>query len=388
MKTPGMNRKLKKISLLFYSIGMVFLIAGLILNLAIKPVLAVWDESVLVFEPLACTGDCDLLQATVCNFGTGDMDSTSTFQVWWSPGADPQVGGTLVHSGVIPALNAGQCTSVSFNPRSIAPPQNPYPIGTYRFLAVQHPESGLENPWSGICFLKVEDCSGPTPTPTDVPPTPTFTFTPTDVPPTATPTFTSTVTDVPATATPTFTPTFTDVPPTATPEDTPPVDPTATPTLVDQTATPEDTPPVDPTATPTLVDQTATPVDTPPVDPTATPTLVEQTPTPVDTPPVDPTETPAITEVPEETPTPVSTDVPGDTPTPEVPGETPTTPPEQPATLPPPSGGESTGVLIPVTGADLKSANTLPIAAGLLVHLGFALFGLGLVTQGMQRWMR
>ena len=329
MNPSGFNRNLKKISLLFYTLGMVFLITGLILNLAIKPVLADWDESVLVFQPLACTGDCDLLQATVCNFGAGNMAGTSSFQVWWSAGADPSVNGRLVHTGVIPALSAGQCTSVSFNPRSIAPPQNPYPIGTYRFLAVQHPESGLDNPWSGVCYLKKEDCSIPTPTPTDVPPT----STPTNV-------------------APTFTPTFTDVPPTPTPTDVPP-----TPTPTDEL----------PTSTPTLVEPTATPEDTPPPDPTATP---------------------VITENPEETITPISTDVPGGTPTPVLPGETPTDQPEQPATLPPPTGGNPNEVLIPVTGGDMTPRYPLPVAGNLLMNLGMVMLGIGLVTHASQRWIR
>ena len=365
MNPSGFNRNLKKISLLFYTLGMVFLITGLILNLAIKPVLADWDESVLVFQPLACTGDCDLLQATVCNFGAGNMAGTSSFQVWWSAGADPSVNGRSVHTGAIPALTAGQCTSVSFNPRSIAPPQNPYPIGTYRFLAVQHPESGLDNPWSGVCYLKKEDCSIPTPTPTDVPPT----STPTNVAPTFTPTFT----DVPPTPTPT------DVPPTPTPTDVPP---TPTPTGVPPTPTPTDELP---TSTPTGVPPTPTPTDE---LPTSTPTLVEPTATPEDTPPPDPTATPVITENPEETITPISTDVPGGTPTPVLPGETPTDQPEQPATLPPPTGGNPNEVLIPVTGGDMTPRYPLPVAGNLLMNLGMVMLGIGLVTHASQRWIR
>ncbi len=406
MNRTTLSHKLKKVSLFFYSIGMVFLIAGLILNLAVRPVLADWDESILVFQPLNCGGDCDLLQATVCNYGEGDMAGPSTFQVWWSAGADPAENGRLVHSGAIPALAAGQCTSVSFNPRSIAPPQNPYPIGTYRFLAVQHPESGLTNPWSGICYLKKDDCSAPTPTPTNTftftptatvtntftftptatvtntftftptaTVTNTFTFTPTFTPttPADTPTFTPTFTPTTPADTPTFTPTFTPT----TPADTPTFTPTFTNTPEEATLTPTATL-EEPTATPTdVVVESPTPTDVVVESPTPTDVVVES-PTPVDTPPTVPTETPVITDVPEETPTPVSTDDPGPTPTDE---------PEQPSTLPPPSGGTTT-VLIPVTGGNLAPSNPLPLVGGVLVHLGFVMLGIGMLTTGVQRWMR
>ena len=96
--------------------------------------------------------------------------------------------------------------------------------------------------------VQVAGVSGPTPTPTTVPPTATPTrttlpptATPTSLPSTATPTATptrtplstATPTSLPPTATPTTTPTRTSLPPTATPTRTtvPPATPTPTPTL-------------------------------------------------------------------------------------------------------------------------------------------------------------
>lgn len=161
----------------------------------------------------------------------------------------------------------------------------------------------------------------------------------------------------------------TEPPPTDTPEPSPtPIPPTATPpaTYFPPTQTP----------TGTYTPPTATPTSTSlPPTPTLTPTY---TATPTDTPP-GPTVLP-----PNPTPTPTADTPPGN-------GD-----PTPPPTLPPPAPPVETTqppVLIPVTGADLSQpmakdpthsdASMLP---GLLINIGVALLGFGLVMIGVARY--
>ncbi|MEW6649605.1 MAG: hypothetical protein AB1453_05380, partial [Chloroflexota bacterium] len=255
-----MERKtVRRISLSLYSLGVLFLITGLLLNVVVLPVQADWDGSRLQFTTV-CSGNCEVIQASVCNIGASAMLGSTTFQVLFRQSGSARTG-VVIHSGSVPPLGVQQCTTLSFDPLAVSnPPGGTYPLGNYIFRAQQRPDYPGEDTviFSGQCRpIKAEDeCRLPTPTPTftatateTATPTATFTFTPT-----ATETFTPTPED---TFTPTPTETFT-----PTPEDTltpTPVTPTATPV----TPTPEDT--VEPTPTPV----TPTPQDT--VEPTPTP---------------------------------------------------------------------------------------------------------------------
>ncbi len=359
-------RGLKRIWMTFYTAGVIFLLSGLLLNLVILPVQAEWDGSDLAFTN-GCSGNCAVIQATICNNGAA-MDGATTYQVLWKASGSARMG-VIVHSGFVPALSANQCAALSFNPLSVSNPPEGYPLGNFIFRAQQRPDYGGNNSvvFSNQCrpFKNADECRLPTPTPTaedtatptntPVTPTATFTFTPTNTPVTPTATFTFTPTDTPVTptATFTFTPTDTPVTPTATF--------TFTPTNTPVTPTPQET--EQPTATPV----TPTPQQT--EEPTPTPV----TPTPQET--VEPTETSVVR-------TPVDTPPPGETATP-----APTDQPETPPTLPPPPPPPSTSVLIPVTGGEL-----MPPMQGLLktlfTYLGLLMLGAGMVVQGAARWMR
>ncbi len=367
----GMTRqKNRRLWMVLYSLGVFFLIAGLLLNVVVLPVQADWDGSELAFTN-GCSGNCEVIQATICNNGA-NMQGTTTFQVLWKASGSARTG-VVVHSGIVPVLPAGQCAVLSFNPLSVSNPPVGYPLGNFVFRAQQRPDYVGNEPviFSGQCrpFKDADECRLPTPTPT-------FTFTPTNTPvtPTATFTFTPTNTPVTPTATFTFTPTNTPVTPTATFTFTPTPQDTEEPTPTPVTPTPQDT--EEPTPTPV----TPTPQDT--EDPTPTPV----TPTPQDT--EDPTPTP-VTPTPQETVEITATSVvrtPVDTPpaegtlTPE-----PTDQPPPPATLAPPP--PSTTVLIPVTGGTLIP----PVQAllkTLFTYLGLLMLGAGMVVQGASRWMR
>ena len=340
MENGVTKQKVRRLWMVLYSLGVFFLIAGLLLNVVVLPVQADWDGSDLAFTN-SCSGNCEVIQATICNNGAA-MQGTTTFQVLWKASGSARTG-VVVHSGIVPVLPAGQCAVLSFNPLSVSNPPEGYPLGNFVFRAQQRPDYVGNNSviFSGQCrpFKDADECRLPTPTPT-------FTFTPTNTPvsPTATFTFTPTNTPVTPTATFTFTPT---------PQDT--EEPTPTPV----TPTPQDT--EEPTPTPV----TPTPQDT--EEPTPTPV----TPTPQET--VEITATSVVR-------TPVDTPPAEGTLTPE-----PTDQPPPPATLAPPP--PSTTVLIPVTGGTLIP----PVQAllkTLFTYLGLLMLGAGMVVQGANRWMR
>ncbi|MEW6505561.1 MAG: hypothetical protein AB1457_16505, partial [Chloroflexota bacterium] len=261
-------RGLKRLWMTFYTLGVIFLLSGLLLNLIVLPVQAEWDGSDLDFSG-SCSGNCEVIQATICNSGAA-MQGTTTYQVLWKATGSAR-NGFVVHSGFVPALASGQCAVLSFNPLSVSNPPVGYPLGNFVFRAQQRPDYAGNEPvvFSGQCrpFKDADECRLPTPTPTTedtatptntpVTPTATFTFTPTNTPVTPTATFTFTPTDTPEVPTATFTFTPTDTLVTPTPQDT--EEPTPTPV----TPTPQDT--VEPSPTPV----TPTPQDT--EEPTPTP---------------------------------------------------------------------------------------------------------------------
>ncbi len=394
-------RSLKRLWMSFYTAGVVFLLSGLLLNLVVLPVQAEWDGSELYFSN-SCSGNCQVIQATICNSGAA-MQGTTTFQVLWKDRGSARTG-TVVYNGIVPALPSGVCATLSFNPLSVSNPPVGYPLGNFIFRAQQRPEYEGDNPvvFSVQCrpFKDADECRLPTPTNTPETPTATFTFTPTNTPETPTATFTFTPTNTPETPTVTFTFTPTNTPVTPTPQDTEeptptPVTPTPQdteePTPTPVTPTPQDTEEPTPTpVTPTPQDTeepTPTPVTPTPQD-TEEPTPTPVTPTPQDT--EEPTPTP-VTPVPEETiqptetsvvRTPVDTPPPGDTTTP-----APTDQPPAPPTLPPPPPPPSTNVLIAVTGGELIPGWQVLLRT-LFIYLGLLMLGAGMVVQGAGRWMR
>jgi hypothetical protein len=367
-----------------FTLGSVLLILGLLLGMFPHPVSAVvnWDKSSLYFSGV-CSGNCQQVKAKICNGeDSRDMKGPTSFQVYYAPKGNPK-NGSIVASGIVPALKSGECTYLTYNPNNIA--------GNYMFRAEQrpgHPGTGVL--WSTMC--KVSSCQIPTtPPPTETPtpteePTEEPTATPTEQPteePTATPT--EEPTEEP-TATPTEEPTEE---PTATPTEQPTEEPTATPTeqpTEEPTATPTEQPTEEPTATPTeqpTEEPTVTPTEQPTEEPTVTPT---EQPTPTPSPTKEPTTPPTKEPTPPaKTPTPVSTATPETPSTPAV-TETAVGNPEAttPATLAPPAG-DNIGVLIPVTGGDLGSPPPWSTTSILLINLGLALLGAGLILNGIHR---
>ncbi len=143
------------------------------------------------------------------------------------------------------------------------------------------------------------------------------------------------------------------------------------------------TTPPPPTETPTVT-PTEEPTSTPTDEPTVTPTKTDTPPTKTATPPVK-SPTPVTTGTPETPSTPVVTESPKTPVVTETAIGTPvSTTPVTPATLAPPAGN-NTGVLIPVTGGDLSSPTPWSAASILLINLGLALLGIGLILNGINR---
>jgi len=227
---PSTFRIVKALNHLIYSMGVVMLVLGLVLSTFVSPVSAMnpqdqpsgWDKSSLSFKG-SCTGDCKVVKAQVCNTGDRDMQGTSTWELYYAETGNPK-NGTVIATGTIPALKAGQCTDLTYDPQ--------YVSGNYMFMAYQrpgHPGKGVL--WSEQCSIQ---CTAPTPTPTKEP-----TETPTEEP----------------TETPTEEPTVT---PTDDPTETPTEEPTETPTE-EPTVTPTDDPTETPTVEPTTPSETMTP---------------------------------------------------------------------------------------------------------------------------------
>ncbi|MEW6504139.1 MAG: hypothetical protein AB1457_09275 [Chloroflexota bacterium] len=164
----------RSLSRLTFSIGSILLIVGLLLGMFPQPVSATvspdWDRSSLEFKG-NCTGDCDVVKAKICNTGSGDMAGTTTYEVYWAASGNPMFG-TSIATGSVPALKAGTCTFLTYDPKT-----NPNgSAGNYMFKAYQrpgHPGNGVL--WSDEC--SIGQCSLPTATPvtptaTPITPTP------------------------------------------------------------------------------------------------------------------------------------------------------------------------------------------------------------------------
>jgi len=243
MENGVTKQKVRRLWMVLYSLGVFFLIAGLLLNVVVLPVQADWDGSDLAFTN-SCSGNCEVIQATICNNGAA-MQGTTTFQVLWKASGSARTG-VVVHSGIVPVLPAGQCAVLSFNPLSVSNPPEGYPLGNFVFRAQQRPDYVGNNSviFSGQCrpFKDADECRLPTPTPT-------FTFTPTNTPVSPTATFTFTPTNTPVTPTPQETVEITATSVVRTPVDTPPAEGTLTPEPTDQPPPPATLAPPPPSTT-------------------------------------------------------------------------------------------------------------------------------------------
>ena len=111
-----------------------------------------WDRSSLYFES-GCDGDCDEITATVCNGeDSEDMEGTTTWELYWIASGNPQ-DGTVIASGNINALAAGECQVLTYDPND-----NPNGAsGNYMFKAYQRPDHpGTGELWSDACELECE----------------------------------------------------------------------------------------------------------------------------------------------------------------------------------------------------------------------------------------
>jgi len=110
-----------------------------------------WDKSSLYFKG-NCTGDCSEIQVEVCNgAGSEDMQGPTVYQVYYIEKGNPK-NGTVVDDGQIPALQAGECTILTYNPLGIS--------GNYMFRAEQRPgHPGSGELWSLACSLQCQEAS-------------------------------------------------------------------------------------------------------------------------------------------------------------------------------------------------------------------------------------
>jgi YqxM protein len=106
-----------------------------------------WDKSSLQISG-ACYKDDSSVKAEVCNVGDGDMADTTTYEVWYKASGNPKDGGIAPGgTGTVPALDSGECTTLSYTP-------SPCTAGNYMFKVYQrpkHPGTGVL--WSEQCSL-------------------------------------------------------------------------------------------------------------------------------------------------------------------------------------------------------------------------------------------
>jgi outer membrane biosynthesis protein TonB len=156
---------LKQFTRLAYSGGVIFLIAGMLLALISQPASASVQNGNPSGASLSftggCEGDCQMITATVCNTGSGDMVESVDWDLYYSPsGANQRV---KVEGGGSIKLDAGKCKILSASPTD-----GP---GQYWFKANQpvgHPGTG--ELFSGGC--NINSCTittDPTPMPPVVP---------------------------------------------------------------------------------------------------------------------------------------------------------------------------------------------------------------------------
>ena len=97
---------------------MSFVIVATLLSFVNFPVSADWNKGSLSFHG-SCSGNCTVVNALICNDGSGDMDQPTAFDVYYSVSGDPK-SGTVVGGGSVPALAADQCVSLEFHPNGVA----------------------------------------------------------------------------------------------------------------------------------------------------------------------------------------------------------------------------------------------------------------------------
>jgi len=113
-----------------------------------------WDKSSLYFDG-DCEGDCEEIQATVCNGDdSGDMAGSTTWELYWIASGNPK-NGTVIASGTINPLAADECQVLTYDPG-----ENPNGAsGNYMFKAYQRPgHPGTGELWSEACEL---ECNAP-----------------------------------------------------------------------------------------------------------------------------------------------------------------------------------------------------------------------------------
>lgn len=104
----------------------------------------IWDRSSLSFTE-GCTADCSVATAKVCNGADSGNKLTSTvWELYFATTGNPK-DGTIVGSGIVPPLDAGECYTIT------APTDED---GNYMFKAYQaagHP--GVGELWSEQCTI-------------------------------------------------------------------------------------------------------------------------------------------------------------------------------------------------------------------------------------------
>jgi len=131
---------------------LLLLVLGLIAVSAVLagPPSSDWDKSTMNFT--ITTGSCSEVTARVCNVGS-DMNGTSTYEVYYNVSGNPKEG-SIVDSGIINALVAGECQVLSYDPVNVE--------GNYMFKAYQrpgHPGEGVL--WSDA--IEVGSCTNEIP---------------------------------------------------------------------------------------------------------------------------------------------------------------------------------------------------------------------------------
>ena len=109
-----------------------------------------WDKSSLYFDG-DCEGDCEEIQATVCNGDdSGDMAGSTTWELYWIASGNPK-NGTVIANGTINPLAASECQVLTYDPG-----ENPNGAsGNYMFKAYQRPgHPGTGELWSEACELE------------------------------------------------------------------------------------------------------------------------------------------------------------------------------------------------------------------------------------------
>ena len=113
-----------------------------------------WDHSSLYFdEDYGCQGDCTEISALVCNGQDSEnMEGPTTWELYWIASGNPK-DGTVIASGTIEPLDAGECQLLTYNPQD-----NPNgSSGNYMFKAYQRPgHPGTGELWSEACELECE----------------------------------------------------------------------------------------------------------------------------------------------------------------------------------------------------------------------------------------